>query len=157
MASLHAGGKGCGRDRWLAHGRDRRRDRQGLVARAGSHRTGAQLVTHTPTKIHVHRSVHDGQDRFDGYVATQDQPDGSTYIDFIAVTEEARRSGVATALINAVTSSSHTTAAHFHLTVRADNEAARRLYGRLGFEETRMVVPYRRGFTLDSQDAAADS
>ena len=121
----------------------------------GSHRTGDQLVAHDQTTVLVRPTSPDASD-VDGYVATQHQADGSTYIDFLGVVEHARRTRVATQLIRAVTSSSGDDEAHFHLTVRADNEAARRLYNRLGFEETRVVVPYRLGFSLDPQDAESD-
>jgi ribosomal protein S18 acetylase RimI-like enzyme len=40
------------------------------------------------------------------------------------------------------------TATHAHLTVRASNTEARALYRSLGFETERILVPYRRGFSL---------
>lgn len=84
-----------------------------------------------------------------GYVATEQQSDGSLYIDFLGVEPTARNAGVGRSLIqHALQRGAAAGAPYVHLNVRAENLAARALYSSLGFVEERVAVPYRRGFSL---------
>lgn len=83
-----------------------------------------------------------------GHVAHELQPDGSGYVDYLAVVPTARGRGIGRALAwTACLELSTLGAEHVHLTVLADNAAARALYRSLGFEEDIPLVPHRRGFT----------
>lgn len=84
-----------------------------------------------------------------GYVATDVQRDGSLYVDFLGVDPAHRGTGVGRVLIATALSHRADTATHAHLTVRTSNESARRLYASLGFVDDVVLIPYRRGFTLD--------
>ncbi len=85
-----------------------------------------------------------------GYVATELQNDGSLYIDYLGVSPEWRGRGLGRLLVSeAVRRGAHAGASHAHLTVRQDNTAARRLYASIGFAEVRILVPYRRGFSIE--------
>lgn len=112
---------------------------------AGTHTRGRDLVRDEGTRILV------VGDEPTGYVATQDQPDGSLYIDFLGVDPAARGRGLGRALIAAaVTRAARDGAPSAALTVRAGNLRARALYDSLGFTEERIITPYRRGFTRDA-------
>ncbi len=80
-----------------------------------------------------------------GYVAVEQQGDGQGYLDFLGVVPEQRGGGVGTALVAAACRHVRERGSRqVHLTVREDNEAARRLYDGLGFIEERIAVPWRR-------------
>lgn len=112
---------------------------------AGSHTPGARLLDGDSTVL----VVRDGGD-LAGYVVTELQHDGSLYVDYVGVAETSRHRGLGGSLVTtAVAAGARAGAGHAHLTVRAGNGTARRLYGRLGFVEDRIIVPYRRGFGLD--------
>ncbi len=83
-----------------------------------------------------------------GYIAVERHQDGSGYIDLVGVAPAARGRGVGAALVAAgVARVGSAGCARAHLTVREDNHVARRLYGRLGFTEERIIRPYRLGFS----------
>lgn len=86
-----------------------------------------------------------------GYVAIEQQEDATGYIDYLGVTTRERGRGIGRALVAAacVELVDRWACPSANLTVRESNRAARRLYDSLGFEEERLVRPYRRGFTLD--------
>jgi ribosomal protein S18 acetylase RimI-like enzyme len=113
----------------------------------GTHTTGAGLVTgedatHRRLVLHVDGSVA-------GYVAVELQADDGGYIDFLGVDPTARRQGLGRDLVVAgVAELYRLGATEIGLTVRAGNTGARALYASLGFEEERMIVPLRRGFSL---------
>ena len=113
----------------------------------GTHTTGARLVAGNDD-THVRLvAEHDGVAI--GYVAVERQPDGSGYVDFVGVAPAWRGRGIGGELIRAGVATLGPCDG-IHLTVRADNAAARALYARLGFTEERVVVPLRRGFSLES-------
>jgi ribosomal protein S18 acetylase RimI-like enzyme len=123
---------------------------------AGTHSTGRQLMADDKTMVRVH----DGTAGIDGYIATQVQIDGTIYIDFLAVAESARGQGIGADLIRSVTCTPPEAPSGdvlFHLTVREENLAARNLYRSLGFHESLVLVPYRRGFSLNSEESADQS
>ena len=121
----------------------------------GTHTTGAGLVApdHDRTRLILEddrQSIDTGVQRVAGYIATETHSDGSLYIDFLGVAPDARGRGVGRRLVSeAMRRGAEAGATHAQLTVRAENRAARRLYASLGFVEERVVVPYRRGFSLD--------
>ena len=112
-----------------------------------THTTGAALVDSTgPDRI---RLVAERDDDLLGYIAVEKQPDGSGYIDFVGVGPASRRQGIGSQLVRAgVAAMADLGCTQFHLTVREANSAARSLYAGLGFEEERVLLPFRRGFTL---------
>lgn len=85
-----------------------------------------------------------------GYVAVERQEGGEGYLDFLGVAPEAQGRGLGSALVAAACHEMRdglgcrTT----HLTVRVSNAAARRVYANNGFVEERVLVPYRRGFSI---------
>jgi ribosomal protein S18 acetylase RimI-like enzyme len=85
-----------------------------------------------------------------GYVAAERHSDGSGYIDFLGVDEAARRGGVGGALVDRACRelSRRYGCRDVQLTVRESSEGARRLYRRCGFEEARVLRPWRRGFSV---------
>lgn len=89
-----------------------------------------------------------------GYVAVERQEDGRGYIDYLGVSPGARRGGIGRLLVAA--GCVHLAGAYacpvVDLTVRESNRAARRLYESLGFEEERLIRPWRRGFSLAHLD-----
>lgn len=121
---------------------------------ADTHTTGAKLVeadeNHARLVLVDVDSPDPSHQRVIGYVATEAHSDGSLYIDYLGVVPEYRGRGFGRRLVLAAmgcgvaAGSSHT-----HLTVRAENTAARRLYASLGFVDERVIVPYRRGFSLE--------
>lgn len=120
---------------------------------AATHTPGAKLVATDDS--HVRLVIEDddsgrGAGLVVGYVATEMQSDGSLYIDYLGVAEDRRGEGFGRRLVaEAMRRGAASGATHAHLTVRTANESARRLYHSLGFIEQRILVPYRRGFTLD--------
>jgi len=69
--------------------------------------------------------------------------DTESYVQTLAVDTEARRAGVGTRMIISLLRHARLAGAHTcGLEVRADNQAARSIYGRLGFVD----VGYRRGY-----------
>lgn len=113
----------------------------------GTHTTGHDLIE---SQDATHRRLvvdHDGQ--VAGYVAVELQADGTGYIDFVGVAPTARRNGLGAELVRAgVAELRRLGASSVGLTVRVDSEGARELYGSLGFDEERVAVPLRRGFSL---------
>lgn len=86
-----------------------------------------------------------------GYVAYEVQSDNSGYIDFLAVEPRTRGHGLGAALVRYSSDELFDRGvSHVHLSVRESNKAARELYRKLGFEEERLAIPYRKGFTLDN-------
>lgn len=113
----------------------------------GTHRTGADLVSGHHRVLTVGGGAEYGPD---GYVASEIQPDGSGYIDFLGVRPEARGQGLGRMLVEAAVDDLLGQGVdHVHLTVRAGNDVARRLYASVGFVEDMVLVPFRRGFSLD--------
>ena len=114
----------------------------------GTHSPGTRLVGRDDPDLmclvtHVGGSIA-------GYIAVEVQPDGSGYIDFVGVGADYRRRGLGRALVASATRALFERGVRYvHLTVRAGNAAARRLYTDLGFVEDRVIVPYRKGFSLD--------
>lgn len=112
---------------------------------AGTHTRGRALVRDEATMVLVI-----GDDPI-GYIATQEQADTTLYIDFLGVDPAARGRGLGRALIAAaVARAAATGAPSACLTVRTDNQRARLLYDSLGFDQERIIAPYRRGFTRDA-------
>jgi ribosomal protein S18 acetylase RimI-like enzyme len=112
-----------------------------------THTTGAALVaTRDPAK---RRLVVELEGEVVGYVAVERQADGGGYIDFLGVDPAHRRRGIGAGLVRAgVAALGELRCDHFELTVREANTGARALYSSLGFVEERVIVPFRRGFTL---------
>lgn len=112
----------------------------------GTHTPGSKLVGAEGTRI---RTVQvDGATA--GYVAFEIQADGTGYIDYLGVKPDARRRGLARALVaDACRELAAEGVLAAHLTVRTDARGAVDLYRSLGFEEERIIVPYRYGFTLE--------
>lgn len=112
--------------------------------------------THTPgnrlaasTADHRVHLVVDVDDTLAGYVAVERQPDGSGYVDYLGVDPRFRRRGLGADLVRAGAAAlAGLGCERCSLTVRDDNLAARRLYTGLGFAEERVIVPYRRGFSI---------
>jgi ribosomal protein S18 acetylase RimI-like enzyme len=112
---------------------------------AGTHTPGTKLVAAVGTRIRTAQI--DGATA--GYVAYEIQADGTGYIDFLGVKPEARRRGLARALVADVCRELAADGVPaVHLTVRADAPGAVELYQSLGFTEERIIVPCRYGFTL---------
>lgn len=127
------------------------------LAFPGTHTTGRSLVD--PEADTEHRWVAvdeagagaDGTDDVSvvGYVATERHQDGSCYVDFLAVDPARRGAGIGRALVHhASRVGLDDGATYAHLTVRVSNAPARALYDSLGYRTDRIVVPYRRGFSL---------
>jgi GNAT superfamily N-acetyltransferase len=112
----------------------------------GTHTVGTTLVT--AERTHIRTADVDG--RTAGYIAFEAQPDGAGYVDFVGVEPAQRRRGVGRALVvDACRELAAGGATAVHLTVRADAPGAVDLYRSAGFVEERIIVPCRRGFTLD--------
>lgn len=97
----------------------------------------------------------DAQDGLLGYVAANRETDGSGYIDFVGVAEEARGRGIGGALVESAAAELNKRhgCETINLTVREHNTAARRLYARLGFTEERLIRPWRLGFSISRAPA----
>lgn len=109
--------------------------------------------THTPPAMLVSsehpRLVIEDRDLVVGYVAYEVQPDGSGYIDYLAVDEGLRGRGLGRALVGTATADLvERGVTYAHLTVREANASARALYSSLDYDEERIAIPYRLGFTL---------
>jgi ribosomal protein S18 acetylase RimI-like enzyme len=124
---------------------------RGAVARlhdqlfAGTHTRGRDLVRAAGTDVLVA-----GGDVPLAYVATQSQPDGTVYVDFLGVDPGARRRGLGRALVTAALRRARATGrTSAYLTVRTDRPGAIALYLDLGFVEERRIAPFRRGFSRD--------
>lgn len=113
---------------------------------AGTHSTGDYLFSLTGDRHD--RYIARLDDAVVGYVATELQHDGSLYVDYLGVDNASRGRGLGRALVATAIRARADDATHAHLTVRASNDAARRLYTSLGFVEELMLIPYRSGFTL---------
>lgn len=84
-----------------------------------------------------------------GYVSVDLQPDGAGYVDYLGVTETERGRGLGRLLVAAALDELRRRGIEMaFLTVRESNAAARSLYASLGFDEERLLRPYRRGFSL---------
>lgn len=113
-----------------------------------THYTGQQLVDGSSGHHVMLVAVLDGD--VVGYAAAELQSDGSGYLDFVGVDPDRRGAHLGDALVrSACRALLERGASHVHLTVREDNEAARRLYDGLGFQVDETLLPYRRGFSLD--------
>lgn len=114
---------------------------------ADTHTTAAALVsTSDPRK---RRLVAERDGEVLGYVAVERQQDGRGYIDFLGVDPAHRRQGIGAQLVRAgVAALTELGCDHFDLTVREANAGARALYASLGFVEERVILPFRRGFSL---------
>ena len=112
-----------------------------------THTTGAALVsTSDPRK---RRLVAERDGELLGYVAVERQQDGRGYIDFLGVDPAHRRQGIGAQLVRAgVAALGELGCEQFDLTVREANAGARALYASLGFVEERVLLPFRRGFSL---------
>lgn len=89
-------------------------------------------------------------DRLAGYVGSQTVMDETDMMN-LAVAPQFRRQGVGEALVNALTASLKELGSRcLTLEVRDSNEAARALYGKLGFVE----VGRRRGYYRDPREDA---
>ena len=113
----------------------------------GTHTTGSELAgghddTHRRLVVEV-----DGE--ISAYIAVERQADGSGYIDYLGVAPAARRRGLGGDLVRAgVAELRRLGATSIGLTVRVDSDGARELYRSLGFEEERVAIPLRCGFSL---------
>ena len=110
----------------------------------GTHTPGRMLVESTQPRL-VYLEAGDVV----GYVAAEIQSDRSGYIDYLGVRLDQRGRGVGRALVRAATNRLlGLEATSVNLTVRESNAVARALYGSLGFNEERVIRPYRKGFSL---------
>lgn len=109
-----------------------------------AHRVGANLLGDQGIVLVARRGAH-----VVGYARIESQPSGDGYLDFVAVDSDSRGQGIAGHLVRAACL--RTAAAggqSLDLTVNEDNTAARSLYRRLGFIEQRILVPYRKEWSL---------
>lgn len=107
-----------------------------------THSVGERALRDGPQRLPL-VAVEDG--RVVGYAAGELQPDGTGYLDYLGVEPGRRGGGIGRTLVLAVLDVlAERGVAELHLTVRADNPAARRLYEAIGFTEERVLVPYRR-------------
>lgn len=113
----------------------------------GTHRSGASLTS--PAEGQLVLVARRGREVV-GYVAVEQQDDGSGYVDYLGVAADERRNGRGRALVAAGCARlrDELDCTTVSLTVRESNVAARRLYDQLGFAEERLIRPWRRGFTL---------
>ncbi|NNC42020.1 MAG: GNAT family N-acetyltransferase [Acidimicrobiia bacterium] len=81
---------------------------------------------------------------FAGYIAGQIQPDGDGYIDFLAVSPSARRTGIGMGLVVAMCQQlvSRSSTQRVCLTVQDGRAPARRLYESLGFRYDASIVGF---------------
>lgn len=114
----------------------------------GTHSSGARIAAGGDDKL-VLVARHVGE--VVGYIAIERQEDATGYIDYLGVSPDARRGGIGRALVAAgcVALADLFACPSVNLTVRESNRGARRLYESLGFEEERLIRPWRLGFTLD--------
>lgn len=111
-----------------------------------THTPGAKLVDGGTDRLLV--VLEDGVPR--GYVAVERQQDGEGYLDFLGVAPDARGRGFGSALVAAACHEMRDALGcrTTHLTVRESNVAARRVYATNGFVEERVIVPFRRGYSI---------
>lgn len=117
----------------------------------GTHASGSRIAA--PGEGHaVFVAVRAGE--VVGYVAVERQEDGSGYVDYLGVVDRERGRGIGRTLVAAGCVWLHDEAGcpSAHLTVRESNRGARRLYESLGFDEERLIRPWRRGFSLAHLD-----
>jgi ribosomal protein S18 acetylase RimI-like enzyme len=113
-----------------------------------THLTGHGLVTADSDRLVRLVAVLDGE--VAGYIATELQHDGSLYIDFVGVAAHATGRGIGRTLVAEACRVGFERGATFaHLTVRTSNAAALGLYRSLGFDEERVLAPYRLGISLE--------
>lgn len=119
----------------------------------GTHTTGERLASgteHEVVLVAIGGDDGDGHDVPVGYVAAQRHEGDEGYIDFLGVADTHRRHGAGRALLTtAVASLRAAGCGEINLTVRESNAAARALYGSIGFDEERLIVGWRKDFTLD--------
>lgn len=112
-----------------------------------SHTTGRRLIESTDDR-HL-RLIAESEGELVGYVAVERQGNAEGYIDFLGVTETRRGRGIGRELVRAgVAALRDLGVTDVHLTVREENDGARRLYDSLGFTTVRLIRPYRIGFEL---------
>jgi ribosomal protein S18 acetylase RimI-like enzyme len=89
-------------------------------------------------------------ERLVGYVAAERQEGGEGYVDFLGVEADQRGRGLGRVLVATACARLHEQfgCVQVHLTVRASNAAARAVYAACGFTEERVLVPWRRGFSI---------
>jgi ribosomal protein S18 acetylase RimI-like enzyme len=94
--------------------------------------------------------------RLAGYVAAERQEDGTGYVDFLGVDPAAQGQGIGRHLVATACELLHDRhgCREVTLTVRVSNAPARRVYGRCGFVEERVLVPWRRGFSTARRTAS---
>lgn len=116
----------------------------------GTHTQGAKLVeSGDDVRLVIERRGDPSGQQVDGYIAIEAQSDGSLYIDFLGVADDQRGLGLGRRLVSeAMRLGAQDGATHAHLTVRAGNVAARRLYSSIGFVEVSLLLPLRRGFSV---------
>lgn len=113
----------------------------------GTHSTGAHALRAQSGRAVL---VAVQADAVVGYAVAEAQADAQGYLDFLGVSPAARAAGVGRALATAVAVRLRDRhgCRSVHLTVRESNAAARRLYAGLGFQDERILRPWRKGFTL---------
>lgn len=113
----------------------------------GTHTTGPELAAgHDETH---RRLVVEADGVVVAYIAVERQADGSGYIDYLGVAPAARRRGLGADLVRAgVAELRRLGVTSIGLTVRVGSEGARELYRSLGFDEERLAIPLRRGYSL---------
>lgn len=121
----------------------------------GTHTVSDRLDLGEARRVLVASSHDDGN--VCGYVAIEVQANQAGYIDYLAVTEQHRGSGIGATLVSAAcTTLAAAGCETATLTVRESNTAARALYTQLGFHEVRLLRPWRRGFRLDAPVTVTD-
>jgi ribosomal protein S18 acetylase RimI-like enzyme len=110
------------------------------TAFAGTHLPGHRIAEGDDRWVLVaHRD-----DEVAGYIALERQHDGQGYIDYLAVAKAERSRGIGASLVaDACNVAADLGCRRVHLTVRAANVTARRLYERLGFTLERVLGPWR--------------
>lgn len=116
----------------------------------GTHSTGGSALRDEPDRVAV---VAVRGSELVGYVVAEIEADGHGYLDYVAVPDAARGLGIGHALVAEVCRElrDQHDCPRAYLSVRVSNRAARRLYEVLGFEEERLLRPWRRGFSLEEQ------
>ncbi len=113
----------------------------------GTHTPGDALVDGQNERRRLHVVILGGL--VVGYVILEHQNDGSGYIDFLGVAPSHRGQGIGRALIETCCAAAFDEGARLvHLSVREGNVEARALYRAVGFTEDRVIIPFRKGFSL---------
>ncbi len=104
-----------------------------------------QLLERAAAGEHVVLVATSADGRFAGYAAGRVQPDGTGYIDFVAVEPSARGAGAGRRLVTGLVRRllPQSTTGEVHLTVQEHRAPARALYTSLGFERDIGFVGYR--------------